>query len=113
MKPAVSLAYLVALTASPVLASDVRIGAFRHPQTEGIRNLNQAYLDGVRGGLLAYNAWARKHSGKRSCLGSSRRGTTCRSPSCFSTACNGHIRAATPQNEPLLLAGVGRWDGLG
>ena len=54
----------LALTAIPVAASDVRLDSYRNPKSEGLRNAYQLYLDGVRSGLMAYNAWMRNHGGQ-------------------------------------------------
>jgi hypothetical protein len=51
----VSACFLV-LTAAPVAAADVRLDSYRNPKNEAFRNFNQLYLDGVRSGLIAYNA---------------------------------------------------------
>jgi hypothetical protein len=60
----VSVCFL-ALTAAPVAAADVRLDSYRNPDnTEGLRNAYQLYLDGVRGGLMASNAWMRNHGGQ-------------------------------------------------
>ena len=50
-----SACFLV-LAAAPVAASDVRLDSYRNPKNEAFRNFNQVYLDGVRSGLIAYNA---------------------------------------------------------
>jgi hypothetical protein len=52
----VSSACFLALTAAPVVAADVRLDSYRNPKNEAFRNFNQLYLDGVRSGLIAYNA---------------------------------------------------------
>jgi hypothetical protein len=52
----VSSACFLALTAAPVAAADVRLDSYRNPKNEAFRNFNQLYLDGVRSGLIAYNA---------------------------------------------------------
>ena len=52
----VSSACFLALTAAPAAAADVRLGSYRNPKNEAFRNFNQLYLDGVRSGLIAYNA---------------------------------------------------------
>ncbi|WP_040301520.1 Rap1a/Tai family immunity protein [Afipia clevelandensis] len=57
-------AYLLALAATPVAASDVRLESYRNPKNESLRNFNQLYLDGVKGGLMAYNAFAKSHGGQ-------------------------------------------------
>ena len=49
-------ACFLALAAAPVAASDVRLDSYRNPKNETFRNFNQVYLDGVRSGLIAYNA---------------------------------------------------------
>jgi hypothetical protein len=56
----------LALTAAPVAAADVRLDSYRNPNnTEGLRNAYHLYLDGVRGGLMASNAWMRSHGGQQ------------------------------------------------
>lgn len=35
-----------------------------NPKNEAFRNFNQLYLDGVKGGLMAYNAWMKSHGGQ-------------------------------------------------
>jgi hypothetical protein len=58
-------ACFLALTAAPAAAVDVRLDSYRNPNnTEGLRNAHQLYLDGVRGGLMASNAWMRNHGGQ-------------------------------------------------
>ena len=49
-------ACFLALAAVPVAAADVRLDSYRNPKNEAFRNFNQLYLDGVRSGLIAYNA---------------------------------------------------------
>jgi hypothetical protein len=57
-------ACFLALTAAPVAASDVRLDSYRSPKSEGLRNAYQLYLDGVKSGLMAYNAWMKNHGGQ-------------------------------------------------
>ena len=57
-------ACFLALTAAPVAASDVRLDSYRNPKSEGLRNAYQLYLDGVKSGLMAYNAWMKNHGGQ-------------------------------------------------
>jgi hypothetical protein len=57
-------ACFLALTAAPVAASDVRLDSYRNPGNEAFRNFNQVYLDGVRAGLLSYNAWIKSRGGQ-------------------------------------------------
>jgi len=58
-------ACLLALTAAPVAAADVRLDSYRNPKnSEGLRNAYQLYLDGVRSGLMASNAWIRSRGGQ-------------------------------------------------
>ncbi|WP_249148050.1 hypothetical protein [Bradyrhizobium jicamae] len=54
----------MALTAVPAAAADVRLDSYRNPKNETFRFFNQMYLDGVRGGLMATNAWLRRHGGQ-------------------------------------------------
>jgi hypothetical protein len=49
-------ACFLALTTAPVAASEVRLDSYRNPKNETFRNFNQVYLDGVKSGLMAYNA---------------------------------------------------------
>src|SRR3954451_15694915 len=53
-----------ALTAAPVAASDVRLDSYRNPKSEGLSNAYRLYLDGVKSGLMAYNAWMKNHGGQ-------------------------------------------------
>ena len=57
-------ACFLALTAAPVAAADVRLNSYRNPKSEGLRNAYLLYLDGVRGGLMASNAWIRSRGGQ-------------------------------------------------
>ncbi|GKQ54170.1 hypothetical protein [Bradyrhizobium sp. Ce-3] len=54
-------ACLLALTAAPAAAVDIRLDTYRNPKNETIRIFNHMYLDGVRGGLMASNAWLTRH----------------------------------------------------
>jgi len=54
-------ACFLAVAAAPVAAADVRLESYRNPPSEELRNANQAYLNGVRSGLMAYNAWLKSH----------------------------------------------------
>jgi hypothetical protein len=56
MNKAILSACFLALTAAPVAAADVRLDSYRNPQNEALREFNEVYLDGVRSGLIAYNA---------------------------------------------------------
>lgn len=56
-------ACFMALTAVPVAASDVRLDSYRNPKNETFRSFNQVYLDGVKSGLISYNAWIKNHGG--------------------------------------------------
>jgi hypothetical protein len=56
-------ACFLALGAAPVAAGDVRLDSYRNPAKESFRNFNHMYLDGVKSGFMAYNAWMRHHSG--------------------------------------------------
>ncbi len=58
-------ACFLALAAAPVAASDVRLESYRNPKNESFRNINQLYLDGVKSGLMAYNAWTKSHGGQQ------------------------------------------------
>jgi len=55
---------LLALVAGPAVAADVRLDSYRHPQNERFREFNQLYLDGVRAGLMSYNARLKTHGGQ-------------------------------------------------
>jgi hypothetical protein len=58
-------ACFLAVTAAPVAASDVRLDSYRNPKNnEGLRNAYQLYLDGVKSGLMAYNAWIKSRGGQ-------------------------------------------------
>ena len=54
----------LALMATPVAAADVRLDNYRHPESENFRIFNRMYLDGVKGGLMASNAWIRSRGGQ-------------------------------------------------
>ncbi|MGY4257345.1 hypothetical protein ACVI1L_004413 [Bradyrhizobium sp. USDA 4516] len=41
-------ACLLALTAAPAAAVDVRLDSYRNPKSENLRIFNHMYLDGVR-----------------------------------------------------------------
>lgn len=58
-------ACIVALTAAPVAAVDVRLDSYRNANTEGLRNAHHLFLDGVKSGLMASNAWMKKHVGQQ------------------------------------------------
>jgi hypothetical protein len=58
-------ACFLALTAAPVAAADVRLDSYRNPKnSEGLRNAYQLYLDGVKSGLMAYNALIKSRGGQ-------------------------------------------------
>jgi len=57
-------ACVLALTATPVAAADVRLDSWRNPKNENFRIFNRMYLDGVKGGLMASNAWIRSRGGE-------------------------------------------------
>ena len=61
MKRRILSVSLLALVGGPSLAADVRLDSYRHPQNERFREFNQLYLDGVRAGLMAYNARLKTH----------------------------------------------------
>lgn len=52
---------LLVLTAGRLAAADVRLGAYRAAETDGMRELYATYLDGVKGGLMSANAWLKSH----------------------------------------------------
>jgi hypothetical protein len=54
----------LALTAAPAAASDVRLDSYRNPKNEAFHEFNQVYLDGVKSGLISYNAWIKGHGGQ-------------------------------------------------
>ncbi|MHC2435885.1 hypothetical protein [Bradyrhizobium sp. USDA 4451] len=56
--------FFIALTAAPAAAVDVRLESYRNPKNENFRIFNHMYLDGVRGGLMASNAWLKRHGGQ-------------------------------------------------
>jgi hypothetical protein len=58
-------ACLLALSVAPAAAADVRLESYRSANTEGLRNAYHLYLDGVRGGLMASNAWMKSHAGQQ------------------------------------------------
>lgn len=58
-------ACFLTLAATPVAASDVRLESYRNPKNESLRNINQLHLDGVKSGLMAYNAWSKSHNGQQ------------------------------------------------
>jgi hypothetical protein len=77
---------LLALAIVPASAADVRLGPYRNPETEGLRDLYRAYLDGVKGGLMASNAWHIRHGGQQTfCLPE-------------------HLALSTAQAEDIMLA---------
>lgn len=49
-------ACLLAISAGPAVAADVRLDSFRHPENQKMREFYLLYLDGVKGGLMAYNS---------------------------------------------------------
>ena len=56
----------LALAVAPAAAADVRLDSYRNPQNENFRIFNHRSLDGVRGGMMAYNAWLTHHGGQPS-----------------------------------------------
>ena len=58
-------ACLLALTAPPVAAADVRLDSYRNPPSETFRTFNRIYLDGVKSGLMAYNALIHNRGGQQ------------------------------------------------
>ncbi|MCC8978279.1 hypothetical protein H8A92_05425 [Bradyrhizobium sp. 10BB] len=61
-------ACILVLTAAPAAAGDVRLDSYRNPANESFRIFNHMYLDGVKGGLMAYNAWLRRHGQPSFCM---------------------------------------------
>jgi hypothetical protein len=57
-------AWVLVLAATPVAAADVRLDNYRNPKNENFRIFNHMYLDGVKGGLMASNAWIRSRGGE-------------------------------------------------
>lgn len=55
---------VLALAAGPAAAADVRLDSYRNPKSETFRNFNQLYLDGVKSGLMAYNARVKNRGGE-------------------------------------------------
>jgi len=58
------IALAMAAATAPAAAADVRLDSYRHPQNENFRIFNQMYLDGVKGGLMSYNAFIKTHGGQ-------------------------------------------------
>jgi hypothetical protein len=57
------------LAAAPAAAMDVRLDSYRNPNnTEGLRNAHHVYLDGAKSGLMAYNAWMKRHGQPVFCM---------------------------------------------
>ncbi|MBR0872697.1 hypothetical protein JQ633_20210 [Bradyrhizobium tropiciagri] len=54
-------ACFVVLVAAPAAAADVRLESYRNPKNENFRIFNHMYLDGAKGGLMAYNAFLKRH----------------------------------------------------
>jgi hypothetical protein len=61
-------ACFLALTLAPAAAGDVRLDSYRHPEKEIHRLYNQTYLEGAKGGLMMFNAWAKRHGGPAFCM---------------------------------------------
>ena len=57
-------ACLLAFAAGPAVAADVRLDSFRHPENQRMREFYLLYLDGVKGGLMAYNSRLISHGGQ-------------------------------------------------
>jgi len=57
-------ACILALTAAPAAAADIRLDSYRNPKGENYRIFNYMYLDGARGGMMATNAWLKRHGGQ-------------------------------------------------
>jgi hypothetical protein len=57
-------ACLLAFAAGPAVAADVRLDSFRHPENQRMREFYLLYLDGVKGGLMAYNSRLITHGGQ-------------------------------------------------
>jgi hypothetical protein len=57
-------ACVLALAATPAAAADVRLDAYRNPKNENFRIFNHMYLDGAKGGLMAYNALVKSRGGE-------------------------------------------------
>jgi hypothetical protein len=59
---------LLVLAEASAVAADVRLDSYRHPENERSREFNQLYLDGARGGLMAYNALLYRHGQPAFCM---------------------------------------------
>lgn len=65
MKRSILSVCFLALAAIPAVASEVRLDSYRNPKNESFRNFNQLYLDGVKSGLMAYNARIKSQGGQQ------------------------------------------------
>ena len=68
MKTWILSACVLALTAAPAAAVDIRLDSYRNPRNETARIFNHMYLDGAKGGLMAYNAWLARHGQPSFCM---------------------------------------------
>jgi len=57
-------ACILALTATPAAAADVRLDSYRNPEKASFRNFNRLYLDGARAGLISYNLLLKRRGGQ-------------------------------------------------
>ncbi|TWB87515.1 hypothetical protein FBZ93_12176 [Bradyrhizobium macuxiense] len=57
-------AWILAIAAAPAAAADIRLDSYRNPKGENYRIFNYMYLDGARGGMMASNAWLKRHGGQ-------------------------------------------------
>jgi hypothetical protein len=56
--------FLFVLVAAPAAAADVRLDQYRHPENQKMREFQMVFLDGVKSGLMAYNARVHTHGGE-------------------------------------------------
>ena len=61
-------ACFLALAAAPAAAADVRLDSYRNPKNENFRIFNHMYLDGAKGGMMAYNAFLKRHGQPAFCM---------------------------------------------
>lgn len=57
--------FLFVLAAAPAAAADVRLDPYRHPENQKMREFYLMFLDGVKSGLMAYNARVHAHGGEQ------------------------------------------------
>jgi hypothetical protein len=64
MKKWILAACFLTVAAGSALAADVRLDSYRHPENQKMREFYLLYLDGVKGGLMAYNSRLMTHGGQ-------------------------------------------------